>query len=160
MKKQNKIAYKSIAVIAIHMQDAEALPYEVNSEYIMEQYQKFLNDCINILEGSICLDIIAYNNHIYGIYDGCYNTTDKMLEVIGIRISRLANEFNCRKEDLYAGKLLCGIGIAVGTAVNVSVENFFRQKGMWMGSVFNKAYSMAQMSVCDGRKRVFIDSEN
>ncbi len=157
MKNDKTVVYESIVVLAVHMPDAKEIPFEENHEYIMEQYRRFLNDCVSIMNGNDCMDIVLFHNHIYGIYDGTHNKAVRNLEVTGIRISRLVRTFNQGVEAHYAEKLLCGIGIAAGTATRVSVNSPFRQKEMWMGHVFDKAYSMAQMSVCDGRRRVFID---
>jgi len=157
MKNDNIVVYESIVVLAVHMPDAEEIPFEENHEYIMEQYQKFLNDCVNIMHGNDCVDIVLFHNHIYGIYDGTHYKTGRDLETTGIRISRLVRAFNHNVEAYYAEKLLCGIGIAAGTATRVPLHSPFRKKEMWMGHVFDKAYSMARMSVCDGRRRVFVD---
>ena len=157
MKKSDDVVYESIAVLAVHMPDAEEIPFEENHEFIMEQYRKFLNECMRAMWRNNCRDIILYNNHIYGIYDCIHNKGGRELETIGICISRQAQNFNSNVEGHYAEKLLCGIGIAAGQAARILVKSSFPQNEMWMGHVFDKAYSMARMSVCDGRRRVFID---
>lgn len=157
MSDANNATYEKVAVLAVCMQNAERIPFEEHQEYMLEQYRKLLIDCMKMMRGNKCRDIILYNNHIYAIYDGSHNKAGRDLETTGIGISRLVRAFNCNTEEYYADKLLCGIGIAVGTAIKISLPSPFGQSGMWMGQVFNKAYSMAQMSICDGMQRVFVD---
>lgn len=157
MKKSEDVVYESIAVLAVHMPDAEEIPFEENHEFIMEQYRRFLNECMKAMQRNNCRNIILYNNRIYGVYDCIQDKAGRELETIGIRISRQAQNFNSNVEGYYAEKLLCGIGIAAGQAARILVNTPFLQNEMWMGHVFDKAYSMARMSVCDGRRRVFID---
>lgn len=157
MSDANNTTYEDIVVIAVYMPNAEEISFEENYGYILEQYRKFLNGCAKIMQGNNCRDIMLFNNHIYGIYERKHNRTGRDLETTGIGISRLARDLNCRTEGYYAERLLCGIGIAMGTAVKIMIQGPFGQSGMWTGRVFNKAYSMAQMSVCDGMQRVFMD---
>ena len=157
MRNENHVVYESVVVIAVHMPGAEEMLFEDNHEQIMEQYRKFLNDCTKVMQGNYCMDILLYNDQLYGIYDGAHNKTGWNLETTGIRISRLVRNFNHDVEAYYTERLLCGIGIATGTATKIAVYNPFKQRELWMGHVFDKAYSMARMSVCDGRRRVFID---
>ena len=157
MSDANNATYEKVAVLAVCMQNAERIPFEEHQEYMLEQYRKLLIDCMKIMQKNHCRDIILYNNHIYGIYDGNHNKAGRDLETTGIGINRLVRAFNGNTEEYFADKLLCGIGIAVGTAIKISLPNPFGQSRMWMGQVFNKAYSMAQMSICDGIQRVFID---
>lgn len=157
MSDANNVNYEYVAVIAVYMQNAENVPFEENHEYILEEYRKLLNDCIIIMQRNYCRDIILNNNHIYGIYDVSQSKSGRELEATGIRISRLVRAFNCKTEERYTEKLLCGVGIATGIAIRIVIRNPFVQSGMWTGRVFNKAYTMAQMSVCDGMQRVFVD---
>ncbi len=157
MSDANNAIYQDVVVIAVYMRSAEGISFEENHEYILEQYRKFLNGCVKIMQGNNCRDIILFNNHIYGIYERKYIKTARDLETTGIGISRLARDFNCHTEGYCTEKLLCGIGIATGIAVRIMIRNPFGQSGMWTGGVFDKAYSMAQMSVCDGIQRVFVD---
>lgn len=157
MSDANNATYEKVAVLAVCMQNAERIPFEEHQEYMLEQYWKLLNDCMKMMRGNKCRDIILYNNHIYAIYDGSHNKAGRDLETTGIGINRLVRAFNGKTEKRDTEKLLCGIGIAAGIAVRVPVGGAFERNGMWMGCVFHKAYSMAQMSICDGMHRVFVD---
>jgi len=157
MKNNNDSIYESIVVLAVHISDTEDILFEDNYENRVERYRKLLNDCVHIMQENDCVDIVLYHKHIYGVYGGEGHKKGRDLESTGIRICSLVKEFNCSAETHDEEQLLCGIGIAAGMAVRIPLHSPFQQKKIWMGHVFEKAYSMAQMSVCDGRRRVFVD---
>ncbi len=157
-KEDMKEIYENIAVIAIYMPNAEEIPFEVNKSGLLQQYQNVLSECTEMLyHDNNCWDVIVQNNHIFCVFDG---RCDEAIQ----RVIMIAEQILGQKQQIESGmecwaeKLIFGVGVAAGGAVMLQVNNAFhtREKKVWLGQVFSNAYSMAQMAVCDGRRKVWI----
>ncbi len=157
MNKQEDVKYQKVIVLAVHMPETGELLFREN-RCLLRQYCRFIEDCVHVITGGKCLDLILHNNYICGVYKGADAAVFRSVGRIADHIQHLAERINEEDYKTDGEKLIIGVGIAAGTAIRLNIENSFGKwrNSMWIGSVMNRAHAMSQMSICDGNRQVFI----
>ena len=150
--------YKEVVVLAIHMLNVDELLFEMNWAIEGRKYQFFIAECVEILQGVRgLLDIVVYNGSVCGIYSVLEDMD--VLQKIGEDIREGVCWEIDRIKDRDWTLPIYGVGIAVGTAYKINVRKYGQRSDieMWLGNVLKRADVMAQMSICDGRGKVFVE---
>lgn len=150
--------YKKVVVVAIHMINVEELLFEVNGAIEWKKYQDFITESMEILQGVRgLLDIVMYNGSVCGIYSVLGDVD--VVKKIGEDVRNLSWKKRKQIEDGTLVSLIYGVGIAEGITFKISVEKYgqMQKEDMWLGNVLKRADAMAQMSLCDGRGKIFIE---
>ena len=147
--------YREVIVVAIHMMNLDEMFFERNGAIEKEKYRFLLADCMDILQGtSGLLDIVMSNNSVYAIYN--VRAERHCVQHAAASVNRLFE-----KTVTFGGEDRCplvyGIGIAIGIAISLRIhEKNGEISRFWLGNGLRRAEAMAQMSVCDGRKQIFL----
>lgn len=147
--------YREVIVLAIHMWNLDEMFFELNGAIEKDKYRFLLADCMEILQGtSGLLDIVMSNNSVYAIYN--VRAEIQCVRHAAASVNRLF------EKETASGRvdectLVYGVGIALGIAIQLQINEVNGKKArIWLGNVLKRAEDMAQRSICDGRRQIFL----